>query len=205
MDDSLKVVGKRLPGVDAFAKVTGRAEYCTNIHLPQMLVGKVLRSPHAHARVVKVDGSKAEKLPGVRAVVTHKDVPRKVFTYNVMTYQLPQGEIQDMFLFDYKVRYIGDPVAAVAAVNEEVANEALDLIEVEYEALPAMFDVQDALKQGAPKIHDFAEKKPSSACNAGVLLWRRGPGDEGSGRNSRGHLFHLEADSGRPGSRVQCG
>jgi xanthine dehydrogenase molybdenum-binding subunit len=158
MDDGLAVVGKRLAAVDAFAKVTGRAEYCTNIHLPQMLVGKVLRSPHAHARVVKVDGSKAEILSGVRAVVTHKDVPRKVYTYNVMTYQLPEGEIQDMYLFDYKVRYIGDPVAAVAAVNEEVANEALRLIEVEYEALPAAFSVEDAVKPGVPKVHDFAER-----------------------------------------------
>jgi xanthine dehydrogenase molybdenum-binding subunit len=158
MGDSLTVVGKRLPAVDAYAKVTGSAEYCTNVRLPQILVGKLLRSPHAHARVVKVDGSNAEKLPGVKAVVTHKDVPRKIFTYNVMTYQLPQGEIQDMSLFDYKVRYIGDPVAAVAAVNEEVANEALSLIEVEYEALPAVFDIESAVKPGAPKLHDFAEK-----------------------------------------------
>ena len=157
MDEGLTVVGKRLAAVDAFAKVTGRAEYCTNLRLPQMLVGKVLRSPHAHARVVKVDGSKAEVLPGVRAIVTHKDVPRKVYTYNVMTYQLPEGEIQDMYLFDHKVRYIGDPVAAVAAVNEEVANEALRLIEVEYEALPAVFTVEEAVKSGVEKIHDFAE------------------------------------------------
>lgn len=157
MDNGLKVVGKRVAAVDAYAKVTGKAEYCTNISLPQMLVGKILRSPHAHARVVKVDGSKAETLPGVKAVVTHKDVPRKVYTYNVMTYQLPEGEIQDMFLFDYKTRYIGDPVAAVAAVNEEVANEALKLIEVEYEALPAVFTIEDAVKPGVPKLHDFAE------------------------------------------------
>ncbi|MFH1113746.1 MAG: molybdopterin cofactor-binding domain-containing protein [Pseudomonadota bacterium] len=157
MGDSLKVVGERVAAVDAFAKVTGRAEYCTNIRLPQMLVGKVLRSPHAHARVVRVDGSKAEALPGVKAVVTRGDVPRKVYTYNVMTYQLPDGEIQDMFLFDYKVRYLGDPVAAVAAVNEQVADEALKLIEVEYEPLPAAFNVEDAVKPGVPKLHEFAE------------------------------------------------
>lgn len=157
MDDDLRVVGKRVAAVDAYQKVTGTAEYCTNISLPGMLVGKVLRSPHAHARVVKVDGSKAEVLPGVKAVVSHQDVPRKVFTYNVMTYQLPEGELQDMYLFDHKVRYIGDPVAAVAAVNEEVANEALRLIDVEYEPLPAVFTVAEAVKSGAPVVHDFAQ------------------------------------------------
>jgi xanthine dehydrogenase molybdenum-binding subunit len=150
------VVGKRLPLAEAFEKVTGRAEYCSTLALPGMLVGKVLRSPHAHARVLKVDVSNAEVLPGVRAVVCSKDVPRKMFTYNVMTFQLPGGEINDMLLFDDKMRYVGDAVAAVAAVNEVVAREALSLIEVEYEVLPAAFTIDDASADGATGLHEFA-------------------------------------------------
>lgn len=154
MHKELKVVGKRLPLKENYDKVTGKAEYCTTISLPGMLVGKVLHSPHAHARILAIDVSRAEAIPGVKAVITAKDVPRKIFTINVMTFQLPEGEPQDMFLFGDEVRYVGEPVAAVAAINEEVAREALAAINVEYEVLPAVFDIESAVRQGAPPVHE---------------------------------------------------
>jgi len=156
MLDPLSVVGQRKPLAESHQKTIGRADYCSTLRLPGMLVGKVLRSPHAHALVTKVDYSKAEALPGVKAVVSSQDVPRKLFTWNIMTYQLPGGEINDMYLFDSKVRQVGDPVAAVAAVDEPTARRALDLIEVEYEPLPAAFTIDEATKEGAPTLHDFA-------------------------------------------------
>ncbi len=156
MAERLRVVGQRLPLAEAYEKVSGRAEYCSTMQLPGMLVGKVLRSPHPHARVLSIDASKARALPGVQAVVTRDDVPRKMFTWNVMTYQLPGGEINDMLLFDDKMRYKGDTVAAVAAVDEPTANAALALIDVEYEILPAVFTVDQATASAAPTIHDFA-------------------------------------------------
>jgi xanthine dehydrogenase molybdenum-binding subunit len=156
VEKGLKVVGRRLPLAESYDKVTGKAEYCSTLQLPGMLVGKVLRSPHAHAKVLKVDASRAAALPGVKTVVTRDDVPRKLFTWNVMTYQLPGGEINDMLLFDDKMRYKGDAVAAVAAVDEPTANAALALIDVEYDVLPAVFTVDEATAEGAPAIHEFA-------------------------------------------------
>lgn len=154
MGNELKVVGKRLPLKESYDKVTGKAEYCTTVSLPGMLVGKVLRSPHAHARVLKVDATGAEAIPGVKAVVSGKDVAQKIYTLNVMTYQLPDGEPQDMLLFGDVVRYVGEPVAAVAAVNEEVARKALAAIVVDYEVLPAIFDIDAAVQEGAPLVHE---------------------------------------------------
>ncbi len=154
MGDALRVVGKNIPLKESYEKVTGRAEYCTTVSMGGMLVGKILRSPHAHARVLSVDTSKAEAIPGVMAVITRDDVPQKVYTTNVMTYQLPDGEPHDMVMFDKVVRCVGDPVAAVAAVNEPAARAALEAIEVEYEVLPAVFNIDDAVKEGAPRVHE---------------------------------------------------
>ncbi|AGL00671.1 xanthine dehydrogenase family protein molybdopterin-binding subunit [Desulfoscipio gibsoniae] len=156
MGQKLSVVGKSLPLKEAWDKVTGKAQYSTTMNLPGMLVGKILRSPHAHARIVSIDISKARALPGVKAVVTANDFPKKLFTVNVMHWQLDGGELMDMYLFADVARYIGDPIAAVAAVNEEIAKEALALIHVEYEVLPAVFTVEDAVKEGAPQIRDNA-------------------------------------------------
>jgi len=163
MLEELSVVGKRLPLIGGVEKATGTALFTADIKLPGMLYGKALRSPYAHAKVVKLDTSKAEKLPGVRAVVTGKDVPHKKYTCNIMTYQLPEPEIFDRYLFDTEVRYVGEPIAAVAAVSEEIAEEALGLIDVEWEVLPAVFNITDAQKPGAPKLHDFAEGNVAAA------------------------------------------
>ncbi len=144
------VVGKRVPKMDAVAKATGDARYTADLTLPRMLHGKILRSPHAHACILHIDTHKAERLPGVRAVVTGKDVAG--VRWGVFRYTRDQA----MLALD-KVRYVGEDVAAVAAADEDTALEALSLIEVEYEVLPAVFDPVEAMKEGAPCIHDHVE------------------------------------------------
>ncbi|MFC1980061.1 hypothetical protein ACFLVS_04310 [Chloroflexota bacterium] len=128
------VVGKPVPRVDAKAKATGGAKYTTDIVLQRMLYGKILRSPYPHANIVNIDSSKAEKLPGVEAVITGKDTAGVRFGF-VDTPRYPGDECP---LAEDKVRFIGEAVAAVAAMDEDTAIEALRLIEVEYEQLPAM-------------------------------------------------------------------
>ena len=141
------VIGKRLPRVEGIAKATGEAKYTDDIVLPKTLPGKILRSPYPHARILNIDTSRAEKLAGVKAVVTGKDtLGRKFGTW---------ARTADQYALAIdKVRYIGDEIAAVAAVDEDTAEEALELIEVEYEELPAVFDPVEAMKEGAPQIHD---------------------------------------------------
>jgi len=144
------VIGKPIPQVDSVAKVSGRLKYITDIVLPGMLHGKILRSPYAHARIVRIDTSKAERLPGVRAVVTSKDFPM------VKSGRALGLEDEYPFGFD-KVRHCGEEVAAVAAIDEDTAEEALDLIKVDYEELPAVFEIEEAMKTGAPLVHDNAK------------------------------------------------
>src|ERR1035437_9335677 len=132
------VLGKSVPRKDAIEKVKGEAAYISNIHLPKMLYDRFLRSPHAHARIKKIDTSRAEALPGVKCVLTYKNVPQ--------VHPLRKLE----WLLDETVHHPGEEVAAVAAVTLDIAEEALKLIEVEYEVLPAVFDPQEALKPGAP-------------------------------------------------------
>lgn len=152
--DRLSVVGRSLPRVDAWDKVTGRAEYVSDMELPQMLHAKVLRSAYAHARILSVDTSEAERLPGVRAVITGADMPKdpplealRKELFAVPPYSLATD----------KARYTGEEIAAVAAEDELTAEEALHLIRVEYRELPAVTDPEEALKPGAPRIHDDAE------------------------------------------------
>jgi 4-hydroxybenzoyl-CoA reductase alpha subunit len=147
------VIGQRVRRVDGPDKVTGSAKYTFDMVLPNMLYGKILRSPYPHAKILNIDTSMAEKLIGVKAVVTGKDTPgRKQGVWRRFP-ELCDEEI----LCREKVRYIGDAVAAVAAIDEDTAEEALDLIEVEYEPLPAVFDPLEAIKEDAPQIHDGVE------------------------------------------------
>ena len=141
-------VGVRTPLIDGVDKVTGRAKYTADVTAADALSGRILRSPLPHARVLRVDTSKAEALPGVVAIVTGEDcrIPFGV---------LPIAE-NEFPLAREKVRYRGDPVAAVAAVDAATAARAIDLIEVEYEPLPAYFDAKRAMAPGAEPIH--AEK-----------------------------------------------
>jgi CO/xanthine dehydrogenase Mo-binding subunit len=143
-------IGESVPMVDARERVTGTIEYALNVELPGMLVGRVLRSPHPHARVLRVDTARAERLPGVVAVLTRNEL---VDQQAIFPYFGPVIRDQPVVAID-KVRFVGDPVAAVAAVDADVAREALDLIEVEYAALPAVFDPEAALLPGAPVLHE---------------------------------------------------
>ena len=163
MSDELSVVGKRVPRWGAYDKVTGTAKYTVDIKLPGMLVGKVLTSPHPHARILRIDKSKAEKLPGVEAVITFEDVPKKLFNPDRSDLLLfhPEGELKDMYVISEKARFVGDRIAAVAAVDTATAEKALELIKVEYEVLPAVFEPIEAMKPGAPTIHDFAKNNIS--------------------------------------------
>ena len=148
--ESLSVIGKRQPLIDGLAKATGQAKYTADLELPGMLTAKMLRSPLAHARVLHVDSSKALALRGVWAVVTGMDVTGQKYGFF--------RSRRDERGLTRKARYIGDPVAAVAAIDEETALEALELIEVEYEELPAVFSSEEAMQEGAPLVHDGYEK-----------------------------------------------
>ncbi|MGQ9788474.1 MAG: xanthine dehydrogenase family protein molybdopterin-binding subunit [Candidatus Hadarchaeaceae archaeon] len=149
MSERFHVVGKPVPKIDAVKLATGKAEFLDDIKLPGAFSVKLLGSRCAHARIKHIDVTKAEKLPGVRGVVTYRDAPR--VAYNPGIYYLPP---KDRYIFDGRVRYFGEPVAAVAAVDEDTAEEAASLIEVEYEELPAVLDPELAMRPEAPKIHE---------------------------------------------------
>ncbi len=139
----LSVVGKSVHRVDDLEKVTGKAVFCADIMLPRMLHAKVLRSPHPHARIVSIDTSKAERVPGVICVATGKDAPNE--TYGMIIRDQP-------VLAKDVVRFVGEPVAAVAAENITAAEEAVSLIEVKYEPLPAVFNQEIAMSPNTPAI-----------------------------------------------------
>ena len=145
----LRVVGKPFRKVDATAKCTGETKYADDIVFPRMLHTKLFRSTVPHARILKIDTSKAENYPGVKAVLTGKDLPA---AYGAM----PVSEDEHALSIS-KVRMVGEPVAAIAAVDEDVATEALDLIEVEYELLPTISSMQSALDNPEPRVHDHGE------------------------------------------------
>ena len=152
MSHDYNVVGKRVTKVDGVKLVTGRPAFTDDIAVPGMLYGKILPSPHAHARIKRIDTSKARALPGVHAVLTYKDVPRVPHTTAGQAW--PEPSPYDTYLLDSKVRFVGDRVAAVAAETRAQAEEALRLIEVEYEVLPLVLDMEHAMDAGAPMIHD---------------------------------------------------
>jgi CO/xanthine dehydrogenase Mo-binding subunit len=143
--EKFSVVGRRVQRVEGFDKVTGESQFIADVFLPGMLVGKILRSPFPHARIRHIDTSKAEKLAGVRAVVTAED-----------TIKRPWGAFfADQYILSVgKTRYVGEEVAAVAATDPDTAEEALDLIEVDWEPLPGVFDAEEAMRDGAPLVHD---------------------------------------------------
>src|SRR4030042_1886555 len=124
MDSGFSVLGKGVTRKDAVEKTTGEAKYVPDIQLPGMLYAKFLRSPYAHARIKNIDTSKAESLPGVKCVLTHQNVPKLH----------PMRKFE--FLLDDTVHHRGEEIAAIAAITDEIAEEALRLIEVEYEVLP---------------------------------------------------------------------
>ena len=141
------VIGRSVPKIDARVKVTGEALYAGDLKFPNMLYGRILTSPHTHARILGIDTSEAARLPGVKAVITHKDVPTKKYGISPARYD------ENIFCID-KVRFVGDEVAAVAAIDEETAYKALKLIKVDYEVLPAVFDPIEAMAEGAPLVQE---------------------------------------------------
>ena len=159
-----KVIGTRPIRHDGVDKVTGRAKYGADINLPGLLHGKVLRSPHAHARIKSIDTSRAESHPDVKAVATSADLaPSPAVGKDVV----PGQNTSDNVMARGKVLYRGHAVAAIAAASPDVAEEALSLIDVEYQVLPAVFDVEDAMKPGAPILHEGMKtaSEPEAAPN----------------------------------------
>ncbi len=181
-----RVVGKRPIRPDGVDKVTGRAQYGADINLVGLLQGKVLRSPHAHARIVSIDTSRAEALPGVKAVVTSQDLPLAGYSKEELGGDYLRFKFaSDHVLASDKVLFKGHPVAAVAAANQHVAEEAAKLISVVYEELPAVVDVQQAMLEDAPLLHDGlytsslgeTSKRPSNV--AAHLRYEKGDTEQG--------------------------
>jgi putative selenate reductase molybdopterin-binding subunit len=172
--ESLTIVGRPERKVDAIKLVQGKPAFTDDIEMRNMLVAKVLHSSFAHALIRRIDTSKAKALPGVAAVLTYHDIPRVVYSTAGQSDPIP-GPL-DSFSLDRKVRFVGDRVAFVAAETEEIANKALELIEVEYEELPAILDSREAMKPGAIMIHDepeyvnFAESDPSRNLAAEIRI-----------------------------------
>jgi len=143
MDKVSQTVGKSIPRLGAYEKATGSAKYTGDLYEHNMLYCKLLRSPYAHALILNIDTSKAEKLNGVRAILTYRDVPKTL---------VAEDGPPDIPILADKVRYLGDEVAAVAADTEEIAERALELIKVKYKKLPTIFDTEEALSPDAPLI-----------------------------------------------------
>jgi carbon-monoxide dehydrogenase large subunit len=190
-----KVVGTSVPRGEGSDKVSGQSVYAADVKLPELLWAKILRSPHPHARIRRVDISKAEKVPGVRAIITGDDVKGR----------LVGKQIRDMPVLCWdKVRFVGDRVAAVAAETVEAAEEALNLIEVDYEQLPAVFDPLEAMAPDAPLLHDNVaaydgapEKIIAADLHNGLtrLKWQKGDVESGFGTADLvlEHTFHIPA------------
>ena len=150
MTKRFSVIGQPLPKIDAWSKVTGDTRYADDLTLPRMAYGKLLRSPHAHARITRIDTARARALPGVYAVITGADLPRVKFGI------LPVSQDEEALCTD-KVRMVGDAVAAVAAVDEETADRACRLIDVDYEPLPALMSIQESLARPEVRIHEYGD------------------------------------------------
>ncbi len=169
-----QVVGKPEPKVDAIKLAQGKPAFTADIELRGLLHAKVLHSPHAHARITRIDASRARALPGVAAVLTWQDIPRVVYSTAGQSDPIP-GPL-DTFSLDNKVRFVGDRVAFVAAETPEIAEQALRLIDVEYEILPSLLDSADSMLPTSPRIHDepeyvnFADSKPEKNLAAAIRI-----------------------------------
>ncbi|HSA99836.1 MAG TPA: molybdopterin cofactor-binding domain-containing protein [Anaerolineales bacterium] len=169
-----QTVGKPEKKVDAIKLVQGKPAFTADMDMRGMLYARVLRSPHAHARIRSIDASKARALQGVAAVLTWQDIPRVVYSTAGQSDPIP-GPL-DSFSLDNKVRFVGDRVAMVAAETPEIAEQALSLIDVEYEVLPPILDSREAMKPEAPRIHDepefvnFADSNPEENLAAEIRI-----------------------------------
>ena len=176
---ALNTVGHSTPRIDAAERVTGRAKYTNDVQLPGMLYAKVLRSPHPHARITRIDISKAKALPGVKAVLTHETSKVVWGSGSIAGGQQYNDEVKKItthrrYAFNNPVRFVGEPVAAVAATNRHLAEEALRLITVEYEVLPFVLEPEAALQPDAPKIWPEGNLSPNARNEQQPQVAKRG-------------------------------
>jgi xanthine dehydrogenase molybdenum-binding subunit len=169
----MKYVGQDIPRNDGIDKATGRGIFTADITLPRMLYGKMLRSPYAHARVLSIDTSEAEALPGVKAVCTFKNTTGKLWNGAAPMFITPKPHepVLDQSIFTDEPKYIGDEIAGVAAETEETAEKAVSLIRVEWQELPAVFDPLEAVKPDSPDVQpDHANPQFHNICGGPVEL-----------------------------------
>jgi len=185
------IIGNSVKRTDLLSKVTGTAKYVGDMDMPGMLFGKIKRCDIAHAKIVKIDASKALALPGVHAVLTHENVPRVLHAGS--PHPRSASVTCDQYILDDKVRYWGEGVAAVAASSEEIAEKALELIEVEYQPLPAVFTVEEAQKPDAPQIHD---REPGGNLVLPPVVISRGDIEKGFAEAD--FILEGEYEGGRP-------
>jgi putative selenate reductase molybdopterin-binding subunit len=191
--ETYQTVGKPEKKVDAIKLVQGKPAFTADIDMRGMLYARVLRSPHAHARIKTIDATKARELKGVAAVLTWQDIPRVVYSTAGQSDPIP-GPL-DAFSLDHKVRFVGDRVAMVAAETPEIAEKALALIDVEYEVLPAILDSRESMKPEAVRIHDepefvnFADSNPEKNLAAEIRI---DIGDVEQGFGEADEIFEAE-------------
>ncbi|MBI3494003.1 MAG: xanthine dehydrogenase family protein molybdopterin-binding subunit [Acidobacteria bacterium] len=180
----MKAIGHATPRIDAVERVTGQAIYTRDVQLPGMLYAQVLRSPHPHARIRTIDLSKARALPGVKAILTHENCQvvwgaGSISGGSQYNDQMKKITKHRRYAFNNPVRFVGDPVAAVAAVNRHIAEDAIQVITVDYEVLPFVLEPEDALKPGAPQIWSEGNVSPNNKNEIEPMTQRRGNIDEG--------------------------
>ena len=170
------MVGRSLPRLDSVGKATGTAKYTGDLRLPGMLYGRLVRSPHPHAVVTRLDGSRALADPDVLAVIGPGDAPGKAFNSAALSFVTPPRfkVTRDQRVFAERARYVGDVVAAVAASTADAAESALGLVDVDYSLLPAVFDLEEAMLPGAPLVHDTAANNVLSRVKMGAGDLERG-------------------------------
>src|SRR6059036_1317753 len=182
----LKTVGRPTPRIDALERVTGKATYTNDVRLPGMLYARTLRSPHPHARIRRIDVSKALALAGVKTILTHENC-QVVWGAGGISGGLQYNDDikkitrQRRYVFNNPVRFVGEPIAAVAAVNRHVAEEAVRLIQVDYELLGFVLEPEDALKQEAVKIWPEGNLSLNTQNQAQPVTTHRGDVEEGFG------------------------
>src|ERR1051326_3658768 len=174
----LKPVGHSPPRIDALQRVTGAATYTADLRLPGMLYARVLRNPHAHARIRRIDVSKATALPGVKGIITHE---------NCSVIWSSGDQKNKRYLFNNPVRFAGDAVAAVAAVDRHIAEEACRLIDVDYETLPFVLEPEEAIKDEAPEIQPGGTLSPNNQGKHEPGVEKRG--DVETGFKAADHVF----------------
>jgi xanthine dehydrogenase molybdenum-binding subunit len=179
LTSALKVVGKNIPRLDAYDKATGAAKFVGDIWHHGTLAAKILRSPYAHAKILKIDTRQAENMEGVRAILTHQDIPH---------IRLGEFTTDDAYALTDKARYVGDEVAAVAADSEEIAERALELIEVQYEQMTAALTPEEALKHGSMLIPPLEVSK-SNLLIGNLSTMSREWGNIESGFQEADHVF----------------